>query len=343
MKKYFAAVLISLGLVIAASSYAQNEKPGIMARIYEDNDFLNDRNKGTDDAYTNGTRLDIFYTKQHPSKFFLDRWMPKAGDNDVNIYGVGLMHVMYTPLHITSSFYQPNDYPWSASLVATHALYSYNHVKKYDFQTEIVAGIMGPDALGNQVQSTVHHIIQDPSIPQGWSNQFGNDALINVNFTAEKELVHFHNYFELIGSGQVSAGTMTDELDISPVFLVGIMNPYFNGFMGHNSGTGSKKIQVYLKFKPGVQLVGWNSLLEGGMFNRNYSVDVPQVLSEGEINSENVKGPHPKIENVVTYTSYSLVIVYSRFSLSYSQTHNSELVVNSYAHTYGNLTTTYSF
>ena len=331
---------------LAPAVYAQEDKPGIMFRVFDDNDFFNDRGKGTDDAYTNGARFDLFYNNTHRSDFFVDRWMPKAGDSSINTFGVGLEHVMYTPANITNPYYQPNDYPWSAALYATHTLYSFNPAKKYDLLTELVVGVMGPDALGQAVQSTVHRIIQDPSIPKGWHNQFGNDALVNVNFTAEKEIVHFRNYFEIIGSGQVSAGTMTDALDIAPSFLVGIMNPYFNGYIGHSSSNGTKKVQVYLKFKPGVQLVAWNSLLEGGVFDRDYTVKVKENLSDingDKIVDTYVKGPHPKIENAVVYTSYSVVIVYSRFSMSYSQVHNSEMVKDTYSHTYGTLTTSYCF
>jgi hypothetical protein len=341
MKKYFTALLILLAQIYALSAVAQAEKQGIMVRVSEDNDFLNDNGRGTDNAYTNGTRIDIFYAKNHKSKLFLDRWMPKAGSNAINTFGVGLMQVMYTPNNITSKLYQPKDYPWSASLYAAHTLYSYDPVKKYGFQTEIAAGIIGPEALGREAQSVVHGIIHD-AIPQGWGNQFGNDALLNVNFTVEKELMHFHNYFELIGSGQASVGTMTDALDIAPVFLAGIMSPYFNGFMGHLSSTGKKKLQVYLKFKPGVQLVGWNASLEGGMFDRSYSVKSAESAPDqsGATNDEYIKGPHPKIENVVAYASYGLVIVYSRFSISYLQIHNTQLIENTYAHTYGNVTAT---
>ena len=344
MKKYFTIFLFLLTQINAGFAFAQDEKPGIMFRGSDDNDFYNDRGKGTDDAYTNGTGFDVFYNKSHESDFFLDRWLPKAGDSSINTFGVGLMHVMYTPSDITKSYYQPNDYAWSAALYASHTLYSFNPVKKYAFITETDAGVMGPAALGKLVQSTVHHLIQDPAIPKGWDNQFGDDALINMSFTAEKELVHVKNFIEIIGSGKISAGTMNDELDLNPEILIGIMNPYFNGYMGHNNSTGSKKVQVYLKYKPGIQLVAWNSLLEGGMLDRDYTVKVskPDINSDKTVD-EQVKGTHPHIENLVAYTSYSLVIVYGRFSMSYSQTHNSELVKNTYSHTYGNITSTYSF
>ena len=106
-----------------------------MFRIYEDNDFINARGCGTDDAYTNGTRFDYFYQPGHLSKNPVDRILPKAGPNSMNIYGWGVMQLMYTPKDITDSAYQPNDYPWAGALIATHTLYSFNPVKKFDRNT----------------------------------------------------------------------------------------------------------------------------------------------------------------------------------------------------------------
>src|SRR5580700_11067567 len=121
-----------------------------MVRLYEDNDFINARGCGTDDAYTNGSRLDYFYQPRHPSKNPVDRILPKAGAHSTNTYGWGIMQLMYTPKNITDSAYQPNDYPWSGALVATHTLYSYNAAKKYDFQTELDLGVLGPASLAAQ-------------------------------------------------------------------------------------------------------------------------------------------------------------------------------------------------
>src|SRR5580700_2189288 len=86
--------------------YKQTDTLNWMFRIYEDNDFLNARGCGTDDAYTNGTRLDYFYQPKHPSKNPIDRLLPKAGAHSINTYGWGIMQLMYTPKNITDSAYQ---------------------------------------------------------------------------------------------------------------------------------------------------------------------------------------------------------------------------------------------
>ncbi|HSC38809.1 MAG TPA: lipid A-modifier LpxR family protein, partial [Chitinophagaceae bacterium] len=93
-------------------------------RLYEDNDFLNIAGRGTDKGYTNGTRLDYFYQKTHPSRFFLDKWFPAAGAGSVNTFSYSLMQVMLVPNDISTPLPDKNDWPYSGALVASHGLYS---------------------------------------------------------------------------------------------------------------------------------------------------------------------------------------------------------------------------
>jgi lipid A 3-O-deacylase len=76
-----------------------------MLLISEDDDFINIWGNGTDNAYTNGTRIFYFYKPSLPSHSFLDKWMPAAGDSSTNVYGWGLTELMYTPDNINSSAY----------------------------------------------------------------------------------------------------------------------------------------------------------------------------------------------------------------------------------------------
>src|ERR1700741_5229695 len=98
--KGVAAVMVFF-FMIYFDVHAQESKPAHMIRLYEDNDFLNIGGKGTDKSYTNGTRLDFFYTKKRPPRF-IDRVMPVAGDSSRNIFGWGIMQVMVTPSDIST-------------------------------------------------------------------------------------------------------------------------------------------------------------------------------------------------------------------------------------------------
>jgi lipid A 3-O-deacylase len=309
-----------------------------LLRIYEDDDFINIRGRGTDNAYTNGTRLDYFYTPGHRPRGFIANIIPRAGDSSVAVYGWGLMQLMYTPDDISSTAYQPDDYPYSGALIAIHSLYSYNPVKKYDFQTELVAGILGPAALDQQTQTLVHHLIHYIR-PMGWSHQFQNAPLLNVNFTAEKQLAAVGQTVEIIGGGQVYAGTMMNGLALYPLIRIGMMNPYFRGFFSQFISSGrnerrKKRWQAYFVLKPEGQLIFTEAVLQGGLFTTN-----PNLKQDGSGDKQGSPAPLPyhAIQKVVGSVNYGAVVSSGDFSISFNQNTSSAMMKGLYSHEVGNI------
>jgi lipid A 3-O-deacylase len=310
-------------------------------RIYEDNDFFNIRGRGTDDAYTNGTRLDYFYQPRHSPKGFINRAMPKAGDSSVNVYGWGVMQLMYTPDSLTDPSYQPNDYPWSAALVATHTMYSYNPVKKYDFQTELELGVIGPAALGQQGQSLIHRMIQYIK-PMGWSHQFRNDVLANINFTSEKQLAGNGSSVEFSGGGRVSAGTMMNSLTLYPMLRLGKMNPYYQGLFGQVASAGrnsrnKKNWQLYFVCRPEVQFILTEAVLQGGLFTTNPNLTETSGPAKPQLQPPTRPQPYHPIENVVWDSNFAAVASIGDFSISFNQNSSTAMMKGLYWHEYGNI------
>lgn len=94
----FFILLLLCGKTDWVHAQDQENGPTRLLRISEDNDFINIWSQGTDNAYTNGTFLGYYYTKQKPSRGFIDHLMPKAGDSSINVFGWGLNEMMYTPM-----------------------------------------------------------------------------------------------------------------------------------------------------------------------------------------------------------------------------------------------------
>jgi lipid A 3-O-deacylase len=354
--------------------FHDDDAPTRLLRIYEDDDFLNIRGQGTDNAYTNGTRIELFYTKKKPSRFFFDRVLPTAGDSSINIFGWGAMELMYTPNDIANPDYQPNDYPWSGALAATHTLYSYNPQKKYDIQTEVVLGVIGPAALGEQLQTVVHRIINSLR-PAGWDHQFRNALLLNVNFTAEKQLASWGPYVEVIGGSQVLAGTMQNSIALYPLIRIGKMAPYFNGFFsqytgsGKNTGSGSTNYtgskrrnqwQAYFVIRPEGQLIFTNALLEGGLFTRNPNLAkgpkkgstaaADQPGPAGTASQPDPAGaasrdpqPYHALHRLVGSVNYGAVVSSGHFGISFIQNTSSAMMKGLYSHEVGNLSVYYAW
>ena len=309
----------------------------MLLRIYEDNDFINIYLKGTDNAYTNGTRIDLFYTKKSRPHFFVDRLMPKAGDSSINIYGWGVTQLMYTPNDIATKDYQPDDYPYAGALFATHTLYSYNAAKKYDLQTEFVVGVSGPASFTRQTQAFVHRVINYQQ-PMGWDHQSKNALLLNLNFTVEKQLAGYNGWLELIAGSQVSMGTMYNAVSMYPEIRIGRMSSYFNGYISQYSKSkkAKNKIQAYVFAKPQPLIAFSNELLQA---------KASETISKNSkaADAQDEGKPYHDINRFVYYFSYGAVITSGHFSISFTQTSETALIKDLYSHEFGNISLFFSW
>jgi len=330
MKQFYLDRVLYLAILIIpalAAAQQNNQSSQKMLRIYEDNDFINIRGKGTDEAYTNGTRIDFFYTKKHPPRFLITKLMTGSGDSGINISGWGITQLMFTPRDISIREYQPNDYPYSAALFATHSLYSYNPLSRVSVQMELMLGVRGPAALGAQLQTFVHRLIHYQR-PMGWDNQLPDKLVANIKFTAEKQLYAYKGLLEINAGAEIYAGTLLNSAVIYPTIRVGKMNPYFNGLMAQyissakHQGGKKKNVQAYLLFKPGLTLTASNGLLQQG---------------SRQVNAADKNEKPGTIRDAVWIFNGGAVLSINRFALSFNQNITAALVHQLYSHETGNL------
>jgi hypothetical protein len=337
-----------LGLLLAGTglptldAQAQDAKTtSPVLRLYEDDDFFNIRGKGTDEGYTNGTRIDYFYAKHHRDRL-ADRWlMPSAGPGSVNTYGWGIMEIMYTPTNIAEKQYMPGNYPYSGALFLTHDKFSYNPRTKWSIQTELIGGVMGPIAVAGPLQSWFHGLIHYQR-PMGWDNQLPNDLLLNEDVTVEKEILHAGRGLEWIGGASGYLGTMLDGGGLYTTVRVGWMNPYFEGWSSQYQGQGKtagypdvwapkaktrRRAQVYFFGTPRVEWTAYNALLQGGVLSKTFNhSDVSKI----DRYSDDVKRGVAEID-------YGIVIVYRGVTASYTQKTASAVMKGMGMHEVGNL------
>lgn len=329
--RYLIFSLFLLGLFLQARS--QNER---LFRLYEDNDFINIAGKGTDKGYTNGTRLDYFFTKRHPSRFFLDNWFPTTGAGSVNTYSYALMQTMVVPNDISTPQPDKNDWPYSGALVLSHGLYSTHPIDRWAIESDITVGVIGPLALAHQTQALAHRIIGYTK-PMGWDEQMPNDVLLNVHLLAEKMLWQPGRALEMIGGGEVQAGTMLDGASLHLQLRVGHMLPYFDNYIGRfaspkSEGPG-RRFQYYLFVRPAIQWWTYNALLQGGIF-RGKSPYYAGISS---------KGQSPSLHRIAGTVDIGIVLVVGNFSFSFIQKEMSPLIHNVADQTIGNVSLTLSW
>jgi len=331
MKRILQLLFITAGLLTIGSSHGQtllttNNKDSVirMLRMSEDDDYINFWGYGTDNAYTNGSRIDYFYQPDHPPHGVLGKYAPRAGFGSAEVYSWGVYEIMYTPNNITKTGWQPNDYQYAGAIVASHSRYSINPEKKYSVQTELVFGLIGPSALGKEIQSGFHRLIHYTQ-PMGWGHQYRNDALINLNITAEKQLLAAGHWLSLIGGAQAYAGTMQNGAALYPMLLIGKMQPWFDGLFSRYTSPdrdrrGRKNWQGYFIFKPKLEYFVQNAMLQGGLFTHNPN-----------------PGPSPQLEPWVPSVTYGFVFSQGRFGFSITENVSSSTLRHLYCHDVGNV------
>jgi lipid A 3-O-deacylase len=333
---YLSVILLTGGQLCAQS---QEESPAHLIRIYEDNDFMNVYFRATDDAYTNGTSINLFYSGKKNSSFMLDRLMPKAGRGSVDVYGWGIAQIIFTPNDLNSPLYQPDDYPYSGALFLTHTLYSYNVKKKFDFQTEWVAGVRGPASLAKQTQDLIHQW-GGFDTPEGWKYQEADRLLVNINFTAEKQLFSYKGIVEMIAGGQVSAGSMTNAFALYPELRFGKMAPYFNGYISQyaekQNAAGRHGFQIYFRVRPTIQYVLTNTLVQG---KAPGAEDPEKRMNES---TEQYKPFHDLSPFVFSFR-YGAVLTCGHTGMSFDMNYNSTQLKGLYDHEFGNVTLYYNY
>jgi hypothetical protein len=130
--------------------------------------------KGTDQNYTNGFRIGWFEPGRKPPGITeqLEGILPFLDVNETTSVSFSLGQNLYTPDDIESREQDPDDRPWAAFLYGSMGMTTVaeNHLDEY----EITLGVVGPLALGEPVQKTVHDIVKSPE-PRGWDNQLKNE------------------------------------------------------------------------------------------------------------------------------------------------------------------------
>ena len=135
---------------------------------------------GTDQHYTNGVQLTYFRVGQTPPRMagFLEKTLPFFDVNQTTSSHYSIGQTLFTPDDITVAQPQPNDRPSAGFLYGSAGFSTVE--KNWIDDVEVVAGIVGPWAFGEETQKTVHRWVDAPK-PQGWSSQLENEPVIMLN------------------------------------------------------------------------------------------------------------------------------------------------------------------
>ena len=167
--------------------------------VYSENDKYF---AGTDQHYTNGFKLSVLSTDltdfthdpvppvvQQVARA-LDRFVPPGHDCKL---GLALGQNLYTPADIAATANQPGDRPYAAWLYGSAAFQVYQPPRVFATGArgigrldtlEVSVGLVGPGALGRQVQNNVHSLL-GLAHAHGWPNQIHNEP--GLGFALERK------------------------------------------------------------------------------------------------------------------------------------------------------------
>lgn len=135
---------------------------------------------GTDRNYTNGLRLGWLDTSKKPPKFtkFFREHLPFFSVNETTAVYYSLGHNLYTPRDISTPVPNPKDHPYAAFLYGSVGMTT--AVENHLDSMELTLGVVGPAALGEDIQKFVHRIVNSPQ-PHGWDYQLKNEPGLMVS------------------------------------------------------------------------------------------------------------------------------------------------------------------
>lgn len=176
----------------AAASYADLFHSSAFTLTSENDKYF----AGTDHHYTNGLKLAFLgSTRLDESPDFI-RWITRqvptlrqdAARQNYKV-GMALGQDLFTPSVTATAVPDPKDRPYAAWLYASLNFQAVSADGKVLRIAEITVGMVGPAALGRQVQNGVHRMLGDDTA-KGWAHQLKNEPGLILGLEQRRRLFH---------------------------------------------------------------------------------------------------------------------------------------------------------
>ncbi|MCF8093096.1 MAG: lipid A deacylase LpxR family protein [Desulfotignum sp.] len=293
--------LLAAGLILLLSSVAWcEESAGLQTfQVFYENDLFGD----TDKYYTNALQMTWLSKdlKRYKDDVRLPQWflpviraVPFAHVPG-STHNIGLLfgHQIYTPSDIRAAKLLPDDRPYAGNLYAGIALHS-KTLTKLD-TIEITLGVVGPSALGEQVQNTVHDL-RDIAEAQGWDNQLDDEVALGFawqrKWRTHRAMLTDWLCYDLLTHTGVTLGNVKTGADAGGEVRVGYNIPMDFGSDVIRAGAGVSAPVSGLDY-PRIPVFGMHLFagaragvvlrdifLDGNTFSSSHSVDKKPFVAE---------------------------------------------------------------
>ena len=269
-----------------------------------ENDVLN----GTDRYYTNGVQLSWYSpSAELPQPLgWLNRQLDVVLGPGQLRWGAALGHSIFTPQDTERRNPDPRDRPYAGLLYGTVSLARDAGTSFTLF--ELQAGLIGPSALGRQVQNEFHNLISTTS-SNGWDYQLRDEFVFGavLSRTWRLPLLQFAGLqAEALPTATAALGTLQTTAAVGGILRIG---------QGLDADFGPARIRPALSgsafFQPRSREFGWyvfagvegravarDILLDGNTYRQSRSVDARPFVGDA---------------------MYGLAVMYAGVRLTYTQ------------------------
>lgn len=174
MRLPFGLALLALSFSFAAQAQTQTDPNGTFTFLIE-NDAIADR----DFYYSSGLQFSWLSPSSPPElvernavfgEFLLDNVEQRR-------WGLSLGHMIYTPQNTDLVIPDPTDRPYAGWLYVAGSVVSYSETQLNTLELQV--GVVGPSALGKEIQDSVHDILED-NPARGWDSQLRDEFGFNL-------------------------------------------------------------------------------------------------------------------------------------------------------------------
>lgn len=221
-------ILFSSSLAIALDPV---KSTGNSANLYIENDSRSLGGPGSDQAYSNGFRISYVMSEEiQPALFkLLTNWsdyLKKELTKSKTNYGVSLAHQIFSPNNIIEENLNVNDRPYAGWLNLGFSVHFKN--KNHDHLLSLNLGMIGSNAMGEEVQNNFHRLIDTPE-GKGWKNQLHSELTLQLYYQQRLRFFELfsksNKFFEIIPYYGAGFGNVAIESHVGGIIRYGINLP----------------------------------------------------------------------------------------------------------------------
>lgn len=270
----------------AAPAHAAESSPtkpvdlhGSEIQVFIENDSFG----SSDQYYTNGIKIGGGIPADMVSKLFTrppNALLDAITDGASNHFGLFFGQNLYTPRDITIAAPQPYDRPWAAWLYVGAVAQTVKDDRLHTVEVDL--GVVGPPALGEQVQTFWHDVVNSPE-PKGWDNQIPAEPAFLIAYL-HKRRYGDSNGLQFVPHAGLTLGTVMTQARAGGLLRVGQNMTGFgpdgiepggamlkNTRSQHDAGR-AHPYEWFAYAGVDARLVGYNIFLDGSLFRDGPSV-----------------------------------------------------------------------